>query len=262
MGRFCPLFSGSSGNSTYIGSGDGGILIDAGVAYARILEALSKRGIASKSIRALFITHEHGDHVRSVRTFGKRLGIPIYMSAETAAALINDNMLAAGTDLRIIDDGEEEIEGFTVRRFATSHDCVGSSGYTVVLPDGKKAAVCTDLGVVTDTVRSAIRSSDLVMIESNHDLAMLKNGTYTPALKSRIMSERGHLSNAACAAELPAIVKSGATRIILAHLSRENNLPTLARSSAVAALMDAGLQEDRDYKLYVAPPAGGKMIYI
>ena len=128
------------------------------------------------------------------------------------------------------------------------------------MPDGKKCAVCTDLGFVSAEVHSALTGCEAVLFESNHDVAMLQKGSYPPHLKNRILSDKGHLSNVSCSAELSKLVDSGLTRIVLGHLSRENNRPEIARSTTTAALMDKGMVEDSDYTLYIAPPKNGKAI--
>ena len=113
------------------------------------------------------------------------------------------------------------------------------------------------MGIVTDSVRQALIGSDLVYIESNHDIKMLKSGPYPPELKLRILSDKGHLSNISCAAELPKLLNTGTTRFILAHLSQQNNLPRLAEAAAVASLGDVGAKRDLDYILKAAPVCGG-----
>lgn len=122
------------------------------------------------------------------------------------------------------------------------------------MPDQKSIAVCTDSGVVTDEIRNAVLGCDAVLLESNHDLDMLKKGPYPPHLKVRILSDRGHLSNNACAAELPALLNGGTTRFILGHLSQHNNTPMLAKATAEAALLKCGAQNNKDYILTVARP--------
>lgn len=260
MARFCSLFSGSSGNSCFIGTKESGVLVDAGVPAGRIIKALALRGIPPESIKAIFITHEHSDHIKGLSVLSKKLGVPIAASAKTLNAVINSVNLPAGSKLIEIDKNEVEAAGIVARRFPTSHDCEGSSGYSFILPYGQKISVCTDLGTVTDEVRQGIRGSDLVLIESNHDLKMLKNGPYPPMLKIRIMSDSGHLSNNACAAELPALLNSGTTRFILGHLSLHNNLPQLAHNAAADSLISAGAHEDEDYILKIAGENGGELI--
>lgn len=259
MSRIYTIASGSSGNCTYIGHERQGILIDAGISAKAIAEGLEKTGVLPSTVSAIFITHEHIDHVSGLRVFSKKYKIPVFASAETATALITAGYVESGVSLNII-DGKVCTGDMQVERFSTSHDCAGSSGYTVTLGDGRKCAVCTDLGIVTDSVRGAITGCTALVLESNHDVTLLQRGSYPESLKRRIMSNSGHLSNTACSSELGMLVKSGATRIILGHLSRENNRPEIARSAAAAALMDHGMTENEDYLLYVAPPKNGKMV--
>lgn len=259
MSRILTLASGSSGNCTYIGHKKNGILIDAGISCKAITDGLSAVAATPENISAIFITHEHIDHVNGLKVFSKKFSIPIYASPKTAEALIAHGYVDRTASLNVFDQSVE-IDGFFVQRFDTSHDCEGSSGYSVILDDGRKCSVCTDLGIVTDSVRNAITGSTAVVLESNHDVTMLQNGSYPEHLKKRILSEHGHLSNISCALELPSLVKSGSTRIILGHLSRENNRPEIAKSAATAALMDNKMIENEDYLLYVAPPRLSKAI--
>ncbi len=261
MSKFCPLYSSSSGNSTYIGSSDGAILVDAGASLKGITEALSNVGGSIDEIKAIAVTHEHTDHIKCLSTLLKRHKIPLIASKGTAEALKGMGKIPDGTEI-IIADGDIEISGITVRRFATSHDCVGSSGYTFTLSDGLKVGVCTDLGVMTDEVRQALIGCTALLIESNHDIEMLRKGPYPPELKLRIMSEKGHLSNNACAVELADFLKNGTTRFILGHLSQHNNLPTVALSAARAALTDVGAEENKDYLLSAAKPQNNGVIYL
>ncbi len=262
LSKICPLFSGSTGNSTYIGTEKGSLLIDAGASMKSICAAIECAGGDYSEIKAVAVTHEHIDHVKGLKTFLKNTGVPIIASEKTLSALAKADRLPSGA--RVIPIGSESVEigGISIGRFATSHDCDGSSGYVVTLPDGKKVSVCTDLGVVTDEVRNALDGSFLTVIESNHDIEMLKHGPYPPVLKMRILSERGHISNNACACELPNLLKSGTTRFILAHLSLKNNVPMLAKKTAEAALMDIGAENGRDYILSVASPEGNRVSVI
>lgn len=255
MSRICPLFSGSTGNSTYIGTKNGGILIDAGTSFKGICSALENAGGGCEEIRAVAVTHEHIDHIKGLKTFLNKTNAQLIASSKTLEALASMDKIPAKTQVIALDNGTEDICGIEICRFVTSHDCEGSSGYTFALPDGKKAAVCTDLGIVTDAVRQAIKGCDLLLFESNHDVEMLKKGPYPPELKVRIMSEKGHISNSACAAELPFFLKNGTKRFILGHLSRHNNTPLLAKSCATASFVDVGAENGRDYILSVAGPA-------
>lgn len=255
MARFCPLFSSSSGNSWYIGSGEGGVLIDAGVSAKRLDAALTGAGIEADSIRGIFVTHEHYDHVSGLRVFATRHQIPVYTSAGTLSALEENGIVNGKYSASPITTDGIELGGMKIIPFNTSHDCRESFGYVVHTADGQKAAVCTDLGEVTDEVLSAISGCELVVMESNHDVRMLENGPYPYPLKRRILSSQGHLSNDSCGEVLKKLLHSGTRRFFLGHLSAENNNPFLARQTAVCALTEQGATEGQDYLLNVVPKA-------
>ncbi len=258
MSRIFPIASSSSGNCTYIGEKADGILVDAGVSCKCITEALAQIAVDPKTLRGVFITHEHIDHIGGLRVFTKKYNVPVFASEVTACALLSE-IPEIQDNLHII-DAPVSAGDLQIERFATSHDCEGSSGYVINMPDGKKCAVCTDLGYVSAEVHSALTGCQAVLFESNHDVAMLQKGSYPPHLKNRILSDKGHLSNVSCSTELSKLVDSGLTRIVLGHLSRENNRPEIARSVTTSALMDKGMVEDSDYTLYIAPPKNGKAI--
>lgn len=263
MARFCALFSGSSANSTYIGYGNNGIIIDAGASFASLSSECEKKGISINSISAVFVTHTHSDHIKGLKTLLKKLNIPVIASENTLKTLCELNVLAPNTRaIPIVADAPLEINGVCANFFETSHDSLGSGGYSFLLPGGTKISVCTDLGVITPTVHSALVGSNLVMLESNHDIKMLKNGPYPAELKLRIMGEKGHLSNNICAAELKSLFSSGTNRFVLGHLSRHNNTPLLATAATTGALLDYGAQKGSDYVLNVATPCGNEVIYL
>ena len=140
-----------------------------------------------------------------------------------------------------------------VQRIDTPHDAAESCCYRVTAPDGKSALIATDMGVMLPDVRTAAEQSDFVVLESNHDINMLKNGFYPYPLKQRILSNRGHLSNEACAKELVNLVEKGTLRLMLGHLSEENNTVPLAMSTSVDLLTSNGMKYNSDYSLDVAP---------
>ena len=253
MARYCPLFSSSSGNSTYLATASGGVLVDVGVSSKRLHHALAERQIDADSIRAIFLTHEHTDHVSGLRVFLKQHPVPVYATRGTLEALAQKELLPAGTQT-VVADSPHTIAGMEITAFATPHDSTESCGYRVTFPDERVAVIATDIGCVTDTVQTALKGADLVHIESNHDVRMLECGPYPYSLKQRILADTGHLSNDRCDALLPTLLASGTTRFVLAHLSRDNNTPLLAHAGAKAAFEAIGAREHSDYLLAVAEP--------
>lgn len=252
MARFCPLFSSSSGNSVYIGTADGGILIDVGVSAKRTRQALWDIGVDESNIAAIFVTHEHSDHINGLRVFASRLHLPVYCTAGTLSALDEADILRDQFNVNVIPPEGINIRDMQVKAFRTSHDSRESAGFTVTTPDQKRIAVATDTGIVTQEMADALRGCDLVMLESNHDVRMLQNGEYPYFLKRRILSDYGHLSNESCAAFAVNLVESGTARLVLGHLSRENNMPQLAYETTKQTLEAAGAAINKDYLLSIA----------
>lgn len=258
MARISSLFSSSRGNSTIIGCSGRYVMIDAGASAKKLTEALSQREVSPESIAAIFVTHEHIDHVSGVRVFAGKYKIPVYATAGTLRAMEKNGHLN-GVDFHVI-EGAVELPEMKISAFSTSHDAAESCGYTVETVDGRRAALATDMGYVTETVRAAIRRCDTVVIESNHDEGMLRRGPYPPLTKQRILSQIGHLSNPACASELRELVRNGTTRLYLGHLSQENNTASLAYETSFRALSEAGMKQNYDYILSVLKPDGGEMV--
>lgn len=259
MSRICPLFSGSKANCTYIYCESGSFIVDMGCSYKSFLLALESVGGDLQNIRGIFITHEHSDHIAGLKTFLKNNKIPLFASKDTLNALISNNTISSSADLIEANDVDIDINGTIISRFATSHDCVGSSGYSFTVPNGEKVSVCTDTGILTEDTKTHLLGSKAVLIESNHDITMLKNGPYPPVLKARILSETGHLSNTTCAAFLQELLKSGTNRFILGHLSQNNNTPMLALSASTDSLNLIGAIQGKDYILKAAKPNGNEV---
>ena len=253
MSKLCPLFSGSSGNSIYVGHASEGILIDAGRSAKQLEKCLIQNGIDIRSIRSIFITHEHRDHVNALRVFCSRYGIKVYASQGTISSLKKMGIIDGTFPYGIIGQKGVQTENMSISCFKTSHDCSEGVGYIVKLSDDMKVGICTDLGYISQEVEFALSGCNVLAIESNHDVEMLKNGPYPYYLKRRILSEKGHLSNEACANLLPKLVKAGLSRIVLSHLSSENNLPKLAYEYAINKLALCDMNVDKDFTLCVAP---------
>lgn len=263
MLRFCPLFSGSSGNSVYIGDRSGGLLVDVGRSAKQTNNMLKEIGVEPEFIKGILITHEHSDHVGGLSVFAAKHNIPVYASAGTLLALKEKNILNAKHIDIALNDEKAIIGDMLIEPFRTSHDCADSRGFVITGSDGTtRVSVATDTGYLSPEMLQKLTGAKLSYIESNHDVKMLKNGSYPYTLQERILSEKGHLSNEACAAALKALVNKGTTHFVLAHLSRENNTPSLAYNAATSALTEAGALENRDYILDIAAPENESGIMI
>lgn len=251
MARFCPLYSGSSGNSTFIGDSNGGILVDAGVSCKSIVDGLREIGQQPEQIKSIFITHEHSDHIKGLKVFLKKYPVSVISSEGTLNALVKGDHIPRGINCHVIQSGGVEVHGIQVNSFPTSHDTSESVGYRMVWGE-RKMAVVTDLGKITDEVREAVIGCDLVMLESNYDKQMLSQSSYPYFLKRRIQGEKGHLSNDDCGEFVADLIKKGATRFYLAHLSNENNTPSTAYDHSINLLSSKNMVLGEDYILDVA----------
>ncbi len=254
MAKFCPLFSSSTGNSIYVGGGNDSILIDVGMTAKQMDEALWRIGVDGDSIRNIFITHEHSDHIKGLKVFTKKHKARVFMTAGTYDALTKTDALDNVSEASIITPDGADVGCMYIKPFPISHDTIEPCGYTIEMANGRKIAIATDLGIMTDEVMTALMGCDLVMLESNHDVNMLQCGGYPYMLKRRILGVKGHLSNDACAETLTKLIESGTTRFFLGHLSRENNVPELAYRTSVSALEMVGAREGDDYFIRVAKP--------
>jgi len=235
------LASGSKGNCTLIGGGKTRLLVDAGLSCRETLRRMALCGETTAGIDAILITHEHSDHVGGLNVLAKKLKVPVYMTAATHDAYRRYARDSAGIRITL-----ERLETFhagrafhvgdvTVMPFTIPHDAADPVGFTFS-SQGIKVGVCTDLGYMPASVRHHIRECQVLMVESNHDLEMLRGGPYPWAVKQRVMSRVGHLSNDALADFLTTDYDGGAEYLILAHLSEQNNHPEIARMTAERAL--------------------------
>ena len=248
MAEFISLYSGSSGNCSVVRSGGRCLLIDMGKGVRVTTGALREVGLQAADCAGILITHEHSDHVKGLATFLKRHLLPVYGAQATLDALEAGGVLPAGCPVHVLDPqtgDEEEIGGFGVRAFPTSHD-VPCVGYRITTPEGKVMSIATDLGVLTPAVHAALAGCDLVALESNYDPYLLRNGPYPYYLRARIESPRGHLSNDECSEKLAELVQQGCEKFALCHLSQENNTPALALQTVFTTLGAAGAVPGKD----------------
>ncbi len=230
---FTLLGSGSSGNATLISDGENRVLLDIGLSGRETVRRLRECGIEPEQIAAIVLSHEHGDHSRGVSPFARDLDIPVFVTEATLAAA---EMKLDPRKVRRIESGVGfEICGIGFTPFAVPHDAADPVAFCVE-KDGVKLAIVLDLGYVTNLVVERLKRCDAIVLESNHDVNMLKVGPYPWSLKQRVMSRRGHLSNDSVADFLSDGFDGRARDVVLAHLSKKNNLPDLALLSARNAL--------------------------
>ena len=253
MAKFFTIASGSSGNSSFVGYSGEGILVDFGISCRGVTTALKSRGIEPGSLSGILVTHEHIDHVRGLSVFLNKYDVPVFASPAVLKFLLSNGLVPEKASLNEIDEQGQLIGKMLVKPFRTSHDSVGSFGYSIITPDEHRITVCTDTGYITEGAKEQLCGSEIVLIEANYDNGMLDFGPYPYHLKRRIKGPQGHLSNTDCAAFLPELIKNGTTHIILGHLSKENNTPDVALQTCVSELSLAGLKKDRDYVIFAAP---------
>ena len=232
--RICIFASGSGGNCLLLSDGSTHVLVDAGISMRRIEASLREAGIAMSDITGVLITHEHSDHILGLKMLLKYHHLPVY-APHTVANRMRGMLPDVDGSLNIIEVGTVfELGSLRVRAFHTPHDTDESVGYR--FSGTGSFAIATDMGHVTDEVLDGLTGAETVLIESNHDIDMLSYGPYPVYLKRRILSDRGHLSNKDCAVLARRLAENGTTRIILGHLSKENNTPETALSESRAAL--------------------------
>ncbi len=252
MIKFCSLFSGSSGNCIFIGTDNAKILIDAGVSGAKIATALQEIGENPQDLSAIFVTHEHSDHIASVGVLSRRYNVPIFATEKTWDAMGKAPGKILPENKRVLNSGcELSLGDLQVKNFTVSHDAADPVAYTFTCGD-KKVSVATDMGYVSPQVRENVMGSNLILLESNHDEGMLKAGPYPYYLKKRILGKEGHLSNIAAADFLGELIMTGTERVFLGHLSQENNTPECAFETSRDILLERDLKVGRDFDMWVA----------
>lgn len=220
------LASGSSGNCFYVSNGENSVLVDAGISCKQIEERLAKIGKSPEEIDALFLTHEHGDHIRGVDVFARRYKTPIYGTEGTLMKKVcsNSDLLRS-----IKNEDSVSIGNIKVEAFSKSHDASDPVIYSLF--NDERVSIITDIGYCCDNVKKLVSESRILFLESNHDLDMLENGKYPIFLKRRISSEVGHLSNKKSALCVLENANSKLKNVILSHLSENNNKPEIAEKS-------------------------------
>ena len=231
--RVCVLGSGSSGNCTYVEHGLTRLLVDAGLRAKEIVRRLAILGVEPETLSGILISHEHHDHVHGAAAMARKFKIPVFISAR--ALQFSPASLQHAVHIAIRADLPVQIGAFTVTPFSTPHDSVDPLAFSFRAGNAR-ACIVTDIGFISDNVRERISKTDLLVIESNHDLEMLRTGPYPWSLKQRVMGNFGHLSNEALAFFLSEYFDGTERTVMLTHLSSKNNHPQLAYVSATRAL--------------------------
>ena len=242
MFRIYTLYSGSGGNSTYVETESARILIDAGKNAKALCSALCGIGADIEKIDAIFITHEHTDHISALEIISKRHAIPIHIMSKSALKIDRYcDSFASKCLIRHDDVFNVDVNGLKVSSFKTPHDSLMSVGYKIEFSDedGEHTiGIATDIGYVTKGIADSLVGCEAVVFESNHDIEMLKNGSYPYDLKKRIASKQGHLSNKESAAFAAYLAQNGTRAFLLAHLSEENNTPDIAFDEYASTIAD------------------------
>ncbi len=243
--RFISFGSGSSGNCSYIGDGETGILIDAGVSPDKVVPELKRRGISMSTVRGILITHDHSDHIRFVyKLLKKHPHMALFATPKTLGGVFRRHSLSPRLKdyhRPIYIETPFRAGGFTVTAFQTPHDGTDNVGFFIESGE-LKFAVATDLGSVTERVDHYMRQANFIMIEANYDSAMLRNGRYPMHLKARIAADNGHLDNVVTARYLAGMWTPKLSHIFLCHLSHDNNMPEIALAAVRNELEGAGVK--------------------
>ena len=252
MIKFCSLYSGSSGNAIFISDGKTKILIDTGLSGKRIFEALATIGEKPSELSAVLVSHEHSDHIRGVGIVSRKVDVPIYANQSTWEAMEQSIGPVNLKNKMYFDTGKEfEIGNIVIKAFPIPHDAAEPVGFNFFIGN-RKITTATDIGHMNRELLSHIEGSDLLLIESNHDVEMLKVGPYPWSLKKRILGDLGHLSNEMAGKVVAYLAEKGTRNFLLGHLSRENNFPELAYETVRNILREKNIDIEKDIRLSVA----------
>lgn len=237
--------SGSSGNSCYIGTRRGGVIVDAGVRAEDITEALRHAGIGMEKVKAVLLTHDHTDHSKYVYTLLRtNKHLKLYCTNRVLNALLRRHNISKRVKdyhVPVFKEFEFQVAGFTVTAFDVPHDAADNAGFHFQIED-RHFVIATDMGSVTERADHYMRLANYLVIEANYDSGMLARGPYPEYLKARIRTDHGHLDNADCAAFLSFWAPGNLRHVFLCHLSKDNNTPETALGAVRAALEGRGLK--------------------
>ena len=252
MLKCCSLYSGSSGNCFLVQTENSNILIDAGVSCKKIETALDSLDVNPKNIDAIFVTHEHIDHTKSIGLLSSKYHVPIYTNVETWTSIVNSNQKLENSSVKFFtNDHEFCFNDLTILPFSTPHDAANPCGFNI-FKDNKKISIATDLGHISPNIIKSLENCSFLMLEANYDSNVLQYSSYPYVLKQRISGPNGHLENSDAGQVITTLVKGGLENALLIHLSKENNFPELAYKTVIDELHKENLNE-KNLSLNVAP---------
>ncbi len=255
MVKFFSLSSGSNGNCYYIGNGETALLIDAGIGPRTVKKRLAEHDISIESIEMVLVTHDHIDHIKSLGALADRYKIPVYATDSLHSSLDNHFCTRgklSGCVKKTRPGFSTFHRGVSFTPFIVPHDATETVGYFINFY-GIKFTFITDVGEITEDVIRYSKMANILIFESNYDLDMLLNGSYSPALKVRIMKGCGHLSNEQAASAIKRVYNPNLGNIFLCHLSENNNTPELAYNQIAGGLREIGIKAGRDVRVVCLP---------
>ena len=252
--RYCSLASSSKGNVSIVYTDTTKILIDAGIALAELEMKLQVLSVLPSEISAIIITHEHGDHIRSVGAMNRKYGTPIYCHIAAYDSLITKLGKIKPNTIYTFADTPFSVGDLVVEGYKLPHDVPYCCGFNIY-HNARKISFATDLGHITEDIISRFYDSRMVILESNHDEDMLmSNPKYSYPLKQRIKGNNGHLSNIVCAKVISRLAVNNVKQMVLAHLSEENNTPQLCYKTVSNYLRSVGVEPEENIKIFIADP--------
>jgi len=243
MFKFCSLYSGSSGNCSFVQTNNTKILIDAGESAKKISQALESINVDSSSIDAILITHEHSDHIKGLGVFSKKFQIPVYANLETWNAMPKQKEKIDEKNIHVFNFDKFNIGDIEIKPFSIPHDAANPCGFNIYYKN-QKISIATDLGHMDSKIIKHLEESSFILLESNYDPNILKCSKYPYSLKQRIAGPNGHLSNEAAGKTISYLINCGLKNVMLGHLSKENNFPELAYKTVVEELGLQNINED------------------
>ncbi|WP_078593356.1 MBL fold metallo-hydrolase [Evansella clarkii] len=252
--RFSVLASGSTGNAIYVETDNQRLLIDAGLSGKKLEECFTKAGLSPEKLDGILITHEHSDHIKGAGIMARRYNLPIYANDRTWKAMKNHvGELPLDQKFHFETGVVKTFADMDVESFGVSHDAAEPMFFTFH-KDGRKLAIVTDTGYVSERIKGITKGAQSFVFESNHDMNMLRMGRYPWNVKRRILGDEGHVSNEDAGLALADILTDGPANVYLAHLSLDNNMKDIARMTVQQTLEDKGFAVGRQIKLYDTDP--------